>query len=125
MFWWILLGLLIILFIVLVILSIVKRKSNNIDTFISVSVFLFIIISCMGGIVISKYFECKKEINNFKKQKYYIEQVVPTLPNTDNYAMTQIRIELNTWLYNVQYKKDKFGIFTMYPKEVLELEEIK
>lgn len=125
MFWFILLGLLIILFIVLVILSIVKRKSNNRDTFIGASFLLFVIICIFGGIVILKHFECKKEINNFKKQKYYIEQVVPTLPNTDNYAMTQIRIELNTWLYDVQYKKDKFGIFTMYPKEVLELEEIK
>ena len=72
-----------------------------------------------------QYFSYKKEINNFKMQKHYIEEVVPTLETTDNYALTQKRIELNGWLYDAQYKKQKFGIFTVCPEEVLELEEIK
>ena len=71
------------------------------------------------------YSKGKKEIAVFEQQKYYIEEVVPTLPSTDNYAITQKRVELNQWLYEIQYRYEHYSFFCFIPKEVMELEEIK
>ncbi|MBP3708314.1 MAG: hypothetical protein J6J36_06880 [Clostridia bacterium] len=65
------------------------------------------------------------EIAVFKEQKHYIEEIVPTLPDTDNYAITLKRIELNTWLYEAQYTAKYYSLWILVPSEVLELTPIK
>lgn len=95
--------------------------------------FIAVIVYAIGGIVgiLSiiilpvNYAEHKKAISTFEQQKYYIEEIVPTLPSTDNYAITQKRVELNQWLYETQYSYEHYRFFFFIPKEVMELEEIK
>lgn len=130
MFWWILLGIGAIVMIVGIILWIVGANSNRFCdnkeyagialTF--VGVLFTTIMACICLICPVGY---KREIETFKKQKEYIETVAPTLPSTDNFALTQKRIELNQWLYDAQYSKENHPLFSLYPDEVLELEEIK
>ena len=84
---------------------------------------LLITVTTMIAITVSLSY--KQEINTFKKQKEYIEQVAPTLPTTDNYAITNKRIELNQWLYEVQYRYEHHRFITLAPQEVMELEPIK
>ena len=67
----------------------------------------------------------EQEIYTFEKQKEYIEQVVPTLPETDNYAITHKRIELNEWLYDIQFKNKNYKFWNLIPEEVLDLTPIK
>ena len=67
----------------------------------------------------------KEFIYTFKQQKYYIEEIVPTLPVTDNYALTQKRIELNQELYRFQYYSENRSFFFFYPEELKNLEPIK
>lgn len=107
-----------------------KWKEELADSVLGV---IAVIVYGIGGIVgiLSSiilpvdYAEYKKAISTFEQQKYYIEEVVPTLPSTDNYAITQKRVELNQWLYEVQYSYEHYRFFYFIPKEVMELEEIK
>lgn len=130
MFWWILLGIGAIVMIVGIILWIVAINS---DRYIDDREGIGITMSAIGGvIVVAMLFVCititlqnKKEMETFIRQKEYIETVAPTLPDTDNFALTQKRIELNEWLYDAQYSKENYPFFSLYPDEVLELEEIK
>lgn len=130
MFWWILLGIGAIVMIVGIILWIVganshkyydnKEEAGMALTFLggTIAIIMFTVcIVCTLGY--------KRDVENFKRQKDYFEMVVPTLPNTDNFALTQKRIELNEWLYDAQYSKENYPFFSLYPDEVLELEEIK
>ena len=130
MFWWILLGVSAVILIIGIILWIVganshkyydnKEEAGMALTFlggaIAIIMFAVCIVCTLGH---------KMDVENFKRQKEYIETVVPTLPNTDNFALTQKRIELNEWLYNAQYSKENYPFFSLYPDEVLELEEIE
>ena len=129
MFWWIMLGVFGVLTIVGIILWLVGANGSFFDSREDVGVFMTAIGAVVTVIMVAVCVSCtlgyKKEVETFKKQKEYIETVVPTLPNTDNFALTQKRIELNEWLYDAQYKKENYPFFSLYPDEVLELEEIK
>lgn len=85
-------------------------------------IFVTFIVSMVTISTTKKY---KEEINTFKKQKEYIEQVAPTLPTTDNYALTIKRIEQNQWLYEIQYKYENYRFWYLIPEEVLDLTPIK
>lgn len=129
MFWWILIGVSVFFTILGIILAIIYQHccvDEWIGTMAGFFVGLFGIVLILSGIIVPiQKVCCDKEIEVFKQQKYYIEEVVPTLPETDNYAITAKRIELNEWLYNAQYAVEHYGFFTLYSDEVLELEEIK
>lgn len=130
MFWWIFLGVsggLMILGIIF--WCIYEFASVYLDVLGMCGMIMTVIFGfatlCSGIIVPVCYTQYKQEIAVFEQQKYYIEEVVPTLPETDNYAITIAKIDLNEWLYNAQYSVNTYGIFSLYPPEVLELEEIK
>ena len=126
MFWWILLGVSILLTILGIIFWAVGANLSGLETtgifFTAIFGVIVLIMSLIIPLVSHSY---KQDIQTFKMQKNYIENVVPTLPTTDNYAITLKRIELNEWLYGAKYSKTHYSFFSLCPDEVLELEEIK
>ena len=65
-----------------------------------------------------------KKLSNFLNQKEYIESYEPT-SEYDNAAITSKKIELNEWLYTVQYNKEHYPICSFYGDEILDIEPIK
>lgn len=128
MFWWILLALSGIVLIIGIILLIVDNNSFTIMcgpagvgmTVVGGTLFLCCIL--IVGIV---SYSNNEQIATFIRQKEYFETVVPTLPDPDNYALTQKKVELNEWLYQAQYQKTHLAFFTLYSDKVLELTEIQ
>lgn len=128
MFWWILLGLFGVMLIVGIILLIVDAKSLTVDCgtagfVLTLSGSLFLIVFAMVIFAISA--SNNTDISTFIRQKEYFETVVPTLPDPDNYALTQKKIELNEWLYEAQYEKKYYSFFSLYSDKILELTEIQ
>lgn len=68
--------------------------------------------------------ESQKDLNVFVAQKEYIENYNAT-SEYDTVAITNKKIELNEWLYKVQYTKTYHPICSFYGDEILELEPIK
>jgi hypothetical protein len=128
MFWWIFIGISALLVILGIVLGIYGLNSYHewvgyigvvISVIFGIAFILTIIITPIQKICLAQ------KVEVFKQQKYYIEEIVPTLPETDNFALTQKRIELNEWLYNAKYEVEHYSFFTLYSDEVLKLEEIK
>ena len=65
-----------------------------------------------------------QSINNFTKQKAYIETHEAKNPVEDA-ALTSKKIELNEWLYDAQCSKSRFGSWSFYPESIFELEPIE
>lgn len=91
-------------------------------TVMGVPLLLFITV---GLLVFTARIGYEQDYNNFVEQKQYIETVVPTQPDANNVAITIKKIELNTWLYNVRYKKKHYAFWNVVPDKVMNLEEIK
>lgn len=127
MFWWILLGVSGVVLIVGIILVIIGNvKCIDCDTAGAVMAGIsFIVLFFSGVIIFAICFIDNKEIATFISQKEYFETVVPTLPDSDNYALTQKKIELNEWLYEAQYEKKYYPFFSLYSDKILELTEIQ
>ena len=88
MFWYIILGIAIVILIV----SIVKIvQDDGILWWIATSVCggIIVLIGILSPVMTMKY---KKEIATFIETKRYIEEVAPRLSQTDNYAITNSRI---------------------------------
>ena len=68
--------------------------------------------------------ESQKELNIFITQKEYIENYEPT-SEYDAAGIANKKIELNEWLYGVQYTKEHHPICSFYGDEILEFEPIK
>lgn len=68
--------------------------------------------------------ESQKELNIFITQKEYIENYEPT-SEYDAAGIANKKIELNEWLYGVQYTKEHYPICSFYGDDILELEPIK
>lgn len=68
--------------------------------------------------------EIQKNITKFEKQKQYIESHIANNAIEDA-ALTSEKMELNEWLYSVQWKREKLGDWSLIPEYVLELEAIK
>ena len=66
----------------------------------------------------------QKQLNTFIVQKEYIENYEPT-SEYDTAAIINKKIELNQWLYDVQYTKEHYPICSFYGDEILDLEPIK
>jgi len=124
MFWYIILGVAVIMLIVSIVLTCVFRYSYNNDWWVGILITSFIILPIVL-VMITVPLQYNKEIETFKREKAYIEDVVPTLPSTDNYAITTKRIEENKWLYEIQYRYEHYHFWNFVPAEVMELEEIK
>lgn len=65
-----------------------------------------------------------KELSNFLNQKEYIESYEPT-SEYDTAAIINKKIELNEWLYSVQYTKEHYPICSFFGDEILDIEPIK
>ena len=136
MFWHVLALLLIITTIIFLIGLIIsscklsKHKENlklydRVINFTDLFFVSFVFTLLMVGIVCGTINEENLKIREFKKQKYIIEQTTKDFPQSDNYIMMLKKTELNEWLYKAQYRRKNHGIFSLEPKEVLELEEIQ
>nr|DAH27828.1 MAG TPA: hypothetical protein [Caudoviricetes sp.] len=74
--------------------------------------------------VIVQTIEVPKSVNNFERQKAYIETHVAK-NDIEDAALTAKKIELNEWLYDVQLSKSRFGGWSFYPDSIFELEPIE
>ena len=65
-----------------------------------------------------------QKINNFERQKTYIE--THTAKNSvEDAALTTKKVELNEWLYDAQLSKSRFGGWSFYPDSIFDLEPIE
>lgn len=76
------------------------------------------------GFVVAWMIRAPQEINNFERQKAYIETHVAK-NDIEDAALTAKKIELNEWLYDVQLSKSRFGGWSFYPDSIFELEPIE
>jgi uncharacterized membrane protein YcjF (UPF0283 family) len=65
-----------------------------------------------------------QSVKVFEQQKEYIENHV-SKNDVEDAAITTKKIELNEWLYNAQYGKEHYNIFSLYPDEIIDLTPIK
>lgn len=127
MFWYILIGVSALLVILgLVFIGIGNDEEGVLYWAGNVLASLFGLILIITSIVVPvvKVYD-DREVSVFISQKEYFETVVPTLPDSDNYALTQKKIELNEWLYEAKYEKKHFAFFSLYSDKILELTEIR
>lgn len=68
--------------------------------------------------------ETPQSINNFNRQKAYIE-MHEAENAVEDAALTSKKIELNEWLYDAQCSKSRFGSWSFYPESIFELEPIE
>lgn len=66
----------------------------------------------------------RKELDVFMEQKNYIEHYEPTT-EYDTAAIATKKLELNEWLYEKQYTRKNFPIFSFYGNAILDIEPIK
>ena len=77
-----------------------------------------------GGYYHGTVSDVPRSINNFTKQKAYIE--THEVKNAvEDAALTSKKIELNEWLYDAQCSKSRFGSWSFYPESIFELEPIE
>lgn len=68
--------------------------------------------------------ETPQSINNFNRQKAYIE-MHEAENAVEDAALTSKKIELNEWLYDAKCSKSRFGSWSFYPESIFELEPIE
>lgn len=83
-----------------------------------------LVCSILLGLSVGALYTANQQIYVFQEQKAYIESHISDNALEDA-ALTQKKVELNDWLYNVQYNEERLGIFIPYPKTVLDLEPIQ
>ena len=130
MFWILLTAFLLIVSVVFTVLfKVAENKMNWEHEFIVEMIVSWLINGLVLLITIimlpCEYCTDKQFVETFERQKYYIEEIAPTLSQTDNYAITQSRIELNQKLYDLQYSCEHYSFFFFYPEGIMELEPIK
>ena len=77
-----------------------------------------------GILMIVVPISCQQEFDLFINQKEYIENY-NLITEYDIAAIANKKIELNEWLYRVQYTKEHYPICSFFGDEILELEPIK
>lgn len=118
---WVVLSILAIALSVLFVKISVEQKSEWISIF-AVSVGMLAL--CVLAVAVLTIPQNTAETMAFQQQKSYIEYYTPE-NEIENAALTAKKIELNSWLYKAQFLKKSFGMFSLYPQVVLELEEIQ
>lgn len=68
--------------------------------------------------------ETPQSINNFNRQKAYIE-MHEAKNAVEDAALASKKIELNEWLYDAQCSKSRFGGWSFYPDSIFDLEPIE
>lgn len=77
-----------------------------------------------GGVILVGVLETPQSINNFNRQKAYIE-MHEAKNAVEDAALTSKKIELNEWLYDAQCSKSRFGSWSFYPDSIFDLEPIE
>ena len=80
------------------------------------------VISLM--VILAGVLQTPQSINNFTKQKSYIE-MHEAKNAVEDAALTSKKIELNEWLYDAQCSKSRFGGWSFYPDSIFDLEPIE
>ena len=85
-----------------------------------------ICILVISGAIISgfAFIAVPRDIEIFERQKAYIESHVAD-NQIEDAALTTKKIELNEWLYNAQYCKNKYGNWSLFPDSVQTLTPIE
>ncbi|MEG1608340.1 MAG: hypothetical protein RR348_00585 [Clostridia bacterium] len=124
--WYVVIGLG-VMFIFGVVLMIVDRGWVGWKLFLGLvlSIFSFVCLTCISVGVIELTAKSNSELSAFVQQKQYIEEVVPTLAVTDNYAITMKKIELNQWLFENKNIRKIYGNWCCVSKDIEEITPIK
>ena len=77
-----------------------------------------------GLLLIILPISCQQELDLFLNQSEYLENYSSTT-EYDLAAIANKKIELNDWLYRVQYTKKHYPICSFFGYEILELQPIK
>ena len=64
-----------------------------------------------------------RNVDVFQSQKAYIESA--SKDDIQNTALTMKKVELNDWLYDAQYRRNRFSDWGIWPESILELEPIE
>ena len=83
-----------------------------------------IVTIVMTLVLIIAPLDARKELDVFLEQKNYIEHYEPT-SEYDNAAITSKKVELNEWLFEKQYNREHYAIFSFYSDDILDIEPIK
>lgn len=86
---------------------------------ISIIVVVMAVVVILVGVL-----ETPQSINNFNRQKAYIE-MHEAKNAVEDAALTSKKIELNEWLYDAQCSKSRFGGWSFYPDSIFDLEPIE
>lgn len=78
---------------------------------------------CLLGTGMRVFFDIPEKIYVFKAQKVFIEEYDANM--LEKAGVIQTKSDLNNWLFEAQYSKNRFGIFSAYPDEVLRMEPIR
>ena len=101
------------------------RLSYQYDEFFCAVFFISCIVAIFSGaIYLCGSIDAQKEIAKFEQQKQYIESHIANNAIEDA-ALTSKKIELNEWLYSVQWNREHLGNWSLVPEYVMELETIK
>lgn len=79
-----------------------------------------LLITFDTGITIFR--DIPRAINTYERTSIYYRM------NKDNHSdvgLAAKKAEMNQWLYEVQFNKNRYGIFSLYPDSVMQLREIE
>ena len=79
---------------------------------------------CVLAAIIITPISISNNISVFESQSQYLSTHAPKNAIEDA-AITSKKVELNEWLYSAKWAKNKFGAFSFYPDEILNLEPIQ
>ena len=87
--------------------------------------FLLFVTAFIWGILWSvlKY-DANNNVQIFNQQTIYLVSHKPK-NDLEDAALTQKKLELNSWLYSAQYDRKTFGDFSMFDNSILSLEPIQ
>lgn len=91
---------------------------------LAVEVISIIAIVTAVVVILVGVLQTPQSINNFTKQKSYIE-MHEAKNAVEDAALTSKKIELNEWLYDAQCSKSRFGGWSFYPDSIFDLEPIE
>lgn len=91
---------------------------------LAVEVISIIAIVTAVVVILVGVLETPQSINNFNRQKAYIE-MHEAKNAVEDAALTSKKIELNEWLYDSQCSKSRFGSWRFYPDSIFDLEPIE
>ena len=99
------------------------KKDFSLCLFVVEAISIIAIVT--GGVVILVgVLETPQSINNFNRQKAYIE-MHEAKNAVEDAALTSKKIDLNEWLYDAQCSKSRFGSWSVYPDSIFDLEPIE